>query len=334
MVGDFRPALRNLDRGSSVTLGMRVRLAAITMLLLGAACTAVGSPTPRATPSVVPPPSGSPLATPADRVLTQAELKLRLLEELGPLWYCDPDEYPVARGDEAQLAVERFGEMQRDAEAFAAIVADLGHEPTDTFSAADKLEIYRLWKRLNAILLEPAGGGGFAFDFLTMPAAGADEGTRTRGIIDARGVVSIVRQEAGLEPACPICLARGTLIDTPAGAIPVERLRIGDPVWTIDASGRRTSGRVVAIGKVGVPSTHRVVDLVLDDGRHVRASAGHPLSDGRRLGDVRPGDLVDGARVLSARTVRYDGGATFDLLPGGPTGVYWADGLPLGSTLD
>jgi hypothetical protein len=31
--------------------------------------------------------------------------------------------------------------------------------------------------------------------------------------------------------------------------------------------------------------------------------------------------------------VRYDGGATFDILPGGVTGAYWANGVLLGSTL-
>jgi hypothetical protein len=42
---------------------------------------------------------------------------------------------------------------------------------------------------------------------------------------------------------------------------------------------------------------------------------------------------VDGARVVSAMLERYDGGVTFDLLPTGPTAVYFADGVPLGSTL-
>ncbi len=82
-----------------------------------------------------------------------------------------------------------------------------------------------------------------------------------------------------------------------------------------------------------MPATHQVVRLALEDGRIVRASPGHPLVDGRKLGDIRAGDVVDGATVVSATLERYDGGSTFDLLTDAPTQAYFADGIPLGSTL-
>jgi len=37
--------------------------------------------------------------------------------------------------------------------------------------------------------------------------------------------------------------------------------------------------------------------------------------------------------VAGAERTPYRSGTTFDLLPSGPTGTYWADGIPLGSTL-
>ena len=37
--------------------------------------------------------------------------------------------------------------------------------------------------------------------------------------------------------------------------------------------------------------------------------------------------------MTSVGRVRYDGGATFDILPAGATGLYWANGVLLGSTL-
>ena len=104
-------------------------------------------------------------------------------------------------------------------------------------------------------------------------------------------------------------------------------------VWTTDELGRRVVGRVLTVGSTPVPTTHRVVHLVLSDGRTVDVFPGHPLPDGRLLGDLRPGDEVDGATVASAALVSYDGGATFDLLPSGPTGTYWANGILLGSSL-
>jgi hypothetical protein len=37
--------------------------------------------------------------------------------------------------------------------------------------------------------------------------------------------------------------------------------------------------------------------------------------------------------VANAALLAYAGAATWDLLPAGTTHVYWADGVPLGSTL-
>jgi hypothetical protein len=140
-------------------------------------------------------------------------------------------------------------------------------------------------------------------------------------------------REASGPPPCPLCLARGILIDTPDGPVPVEHLRSGMTVWTADADGRRIPARVLQVGSTPVLPSHQVVHLVLADGRTVDASPGHPLPDGRTLAELRPGDAVDGSTVTSADLIAYDGGATFDLLPSGPTGAYWANGIPLGSTL-
>jgi hypothetical protein len=275
-----------------------------------------------------PPPSSSPGAP-----LTITALKFRLIDELGPLWYCDRDFYPIARADEADLAVKRFGEVQANREAFAAILGRMGLGADATFSADQKLAIYRAWKQLNAIILDPAGDGRYHFDYVNMPAPGASEGRRTVGTIDAGGSIAIEQQQAAGQPPCPICLARGTRIATPDGDIAIEDIRVGMRVWSIDEADRRVVETVVQVGQTPVPASHEVVRLVLDDGRVLHASPGHPLADGRRLGTLQTGDRVDGATVISATLERYDGGSTFDLLPGGPTGIYFADGVPLGSTL-
>jgi hypothetical protein len=65
----------------------------------------------------------------------------------------------------------------------------------------------------------------------------------------------------------------------------------------------------------------------------VDVSPGHPLIDGRRAGDLAPGDGYDGATVVSAELIGYAGGRTFDVLPAGDTGFYWANGVLLASTL-
>jgi hypothetical protein len=104
-------------------------------------------------------------------------------------------------------------------------------------------------------------------------------------------------------------------------------------VWTLDADGGRAVAPLLAIGSVHAPADHQVVHLVLADGHELWASPGHPLADGRRLGDLRPGDTVDGSEVVSSERVAYTGGSTFDILPAGVSGAYWADGVALRSTL-
>ena len=82
-----------------------------------------------------------------------------------------------------------------------------------------------------------------------------------------------------------------------------------------------------------VPSSFQVVKLRLDDGRTVAASWSHPTSDERVLGDYKMGDVLDGALVATVEYVPYNSGATYDLLPSGSTGLYWANGILLKSTL-
>jgi hypothetical protein len=76
-----------------------------------------------------------------------------------------------------------------------------------------------------------------------------------------------------------------------------------------------------------------MVHLVLDDGRELFVSPGHPTIDGRTVGELVSGEMYNGAFVISAEHVLYNEGATFDLLPSGDTGFYWADGILVGSTL-
>jgi hypothetical protein len=80
------------------------------------------------------------------------------------------------------------------------------------------------------------------------------------------------------------------------------------------------------------PHGHEVVRLALADGRVVFVSPGHPTLDGRRVADLANGARYDGSTIVSAARVAYSG-FTYDVLPSGPTGTYFANGILLGSTL-
>jgi len=309
-----------------VTTPMNIRILCIaTLALVATACSPGGGPTPG--PTIIPGPTGG-------ATLNASELRVLLIDRFGPLWHCDQDEYPVGR-DETEGMRERWPQVIADVELLAVIIDRLGLSSTDPSDLTDaqRLEVYRQWKVVVAVSLEPIGNDRYRFDYLARPVGGAAEGTRTAGIIDDSGEITIEQQARAGEPMCPICLARGTLIDTPAGAVQVEGLRLGDPIWTLTVDGRRVAGIVIALGSTTAPPNHEVVRLVLEDGRTVTASPGHPLADGRLIGDLRPGDVVDGSPVADVVREPYASTETFDLVSSGDVGVYFAGGIPLGSTL-
>ncbi len=130
------------------------------------------------------------------------------------------------------------------------------------------------------------------------------------------------------------CLSGDTMIETPIGAVRVTDLKVGMPVWTLDATGVRTQAVVAQTVRRPVSSGASIVHLALSDGREVMVSAGHPTTDGRTIGDLVVGDVLDGARVVKADTIPYDQPAKYDLLPAGETGSYWANGIPMNSTIE
>jgi hypothetical protein len=304
---------------------MNGRVLLLAVLALAAAACAPSGRGPTPGPTIIPGPTGGGSFGPA-------ELRLLLTDRFGPLWYCDRDEYPVGR-DEQQAALDTWPEMQAENELFRAIAGRLGIDVDGDVSDAEVLAIYRPWKAALAVQLDEIGADAYRFDYLAQPVGNAAEGTRTSGTIRTSGEITIEQQAPAGEPMCPICLARGTLIDTPAGPVPVERLRLGDPIWTLTTDGRRVAGSVIALGSTAAPPDHIVVRLVLEDGRTITASPGHPLADGRLLGDLRPGETVDGSRVSEAIREAYASAETFDLVSSGETGIYLAGGIPLGSTL-
>ncbi|HTP03041.1 MAG TPA: Hint domain-containing protein [Anaerolineales bacterium] len=287
---------------------------------------------PGGIPNVTVPPAPSaepptPLPTLASASLTPTELKYRILDQFPNFFYCDPDYYPVARSDEGEVAKERFPELQNDQEEFQAILA-LNHlSGMTTFTDGQKLLIYREHKKLAALHFQLIADQ-YQFQLTT----GGDQAYNIQGTIDGSGHINVQEKTAAFA-TCPICLAAHTRIDTPRGAVMVEEIKPGDVVWTVDASGMRVAAPVTQVARVPVSLGHILVHVVLDDGRELWASPGHPTADGRRLVQLQPGDRLDGSWVISAEQVAYDGMATYDVLPAGPTGYYWADGILMGSTL-
>ncbi|MDD5082609.1 MAG: Hint domain-containing protein [Dehalococcoidales bacterium] len=306
----------------------RIILAGFSILLLAgilmAGCVpqTTSSATPLSpTPSISTSPSGN---------LAEPDLEYRLFASFDNIFWCDPDFYPVARpGQEQVEADQQFPSIRADTAEFTAILAHLGLPVKADYTDAEKLSIYREYKKLTyAVQMTPVNGG---YQFVLR--VGQGQGSTIKGTISSGGVIDVTSRETSFN-TCPICLVAGTTIAAPGGPVAVERIRAGDTVWTQDPSGNRVAAEVLMTGSTPVPASFRVVSITLSDGRSVTASPGHPTAAGGRvLGDYKVGDALQGATVTGVEMAPCAGGATYDLLPSGGTGLYWANDILLHSTL-
>jgi hypothetical protein len=288
--------------------------------LLVAATIACGSATPA-------PVVGTPLTVP--------QLEFAVMDSAGKPVYCDPDFYPIARqGGEQAKAISTYPQIKADAEVYAAIAAH-EHLPSGDLTDEQKLTAYRAWKLLRALTLtETYSGKEYVFQYRVQSKSGSAAYEMVAGTVRVDGVVTVSSRTASGAPNCPICLAAATIIDTPRGPVRVTEVRVGMIVWTQRADGSRVAGAVLATGSMAVPAGHMMVHLVLGDGRELLVSPGHRTADGRALGALKQGDRVDGSTVVRWELVPYAGERTYDILPAGATGHYWANGILLSSTLN
>jgi hypothetical protein len=275
---------------------------------------------------------GSAAPAPVGAPLTITQLKFAVLDSVGLPVYCDPDSYPIARqGGEQASAIAKYPQIQADTELYSTILAHEKLSATDV-NDQEKLIIYRVYKNLNALTLTKAGDS-YTFSLRVRSTSGSASYLMVSGTVRVDGVVTVTSRTPTGAPNCPICLAAATLISTPNGDIRVTEIKPGMLVWTASADGARIAKPVLEIGSTQVPAGHMMVHLVLADGRELLASPGHRTADGRALGSLAVGDPLDGSTITQWELVAYSGDRTYDLLPAGPTGSYWANGILLSSTL-
>ncbi len=264
--------------------------------------------------------------------LTVDQLKFKVMDTVGVPVFCDPDFYPIARlGGEQASADTYYPQIRADAEVYSAIVA---HEnlPSGDLDEAQKLTLYRAFKRLRALVLTKTDDS-YSFEFRAEKLGSNNTIELVDGSVLIDGVVTVTSRTPSGMPPCPICLAAATLIATPNGDVRVTDVKPGMLVWTVSNDGTRIAAPVLEVGSMPVPSGHVMVHLGLADGRELLASPGHRTADGRPLGTLAAGDEVDGSIVTTWELVPYAGERTYDILPAGTTGRYWANGILLSSTL-
>ena len=282
---------------------------------------------PTATPTPVPSPSPAPSPN-GGAASALNDFKYRLVAQFGAPFFCDPDLYPVAHEVADETIIQRVADLKKTLPEYQAILRHLGLASTTNLSIEQTRAVYAEGKLLDSITLKPVGD---QYEF-SLRVGASRSGEAVSGVIDPSGAITVAsRTPAALN--CPICLAVNTLIDTPQGQIAIQDVQPGIPVWTLDAIGARRAAPVLEIIRRPVPVGFGIVRVVLDDGRQVLVSPNHPLLDGRVIGELNAGDFLDGAFVQSAVREPYAGEWTFDILPEGVSGAYWANGILLKSTL-
>jgi hypothetical protein len=262
------------------------------------------------------------------RVFTLPELKYKLFAEFDVFWV-NPHLWPIVReGEEQQEALARFAVIRADETEFQAILAYLSLSFKESYTDEEKLLIFRQHQKLALAMEMTTSGSGYTF----VLREGEGDGWRYEGTISTAGEIRITKKEPSLN-IYPICLTLGTLIDTPSGRVPVENLAPGMLVWSVDESGRPMAVPILKTSRTGIPQDFKVITILLADGRSVSASPRHPSAAGIALAEYRVGDELDGSAILSIAYSPYPDGFTFDLLPGGKTGCYRANGILLKSTL-
>lgn len=132
---------------------------------------------------------------------------------------------------------------------------------------------------------------------------------------------------------CPICLSGDTVIDTPNGQVNIKELNQGMEIFTQDVSGNKQIGKIMKTGKTLVLPDHKMVRIVLADNRELYGSPSHPTTNGKTLGELQAGDILDNSKIKNVEIIPYTGAYTYDILPSGDTGFYWANGILIKSTL-
>lgn len=136
--------------------------------------------------------------------------------------------------------------------------------------------------------------------------------------------------------ACTSCLAEGTLVTTPAGAVGIETLQVGDEVLAVDPVTRATHVR-----KVKAVARHELREtFVIDAGSsHLRVTDEHKIWVSSKSVWLQAGDLAIGDRLLVldgteireriVEGIRRDGACVtvFDISLEGSERAFFADGV-------
>ncbi|MBX3063282.1 MAG: Hint domain-containing protein [Anaerolineae bacterium] len=291
------------------------------------------------------------VAAQQEEKLSVAELKYKVIDYFGGIdgglpgrgkagiMYCDGYAHPIpVLSVEKEDAVRYFEVIRQNSSVYTAILNRLNLQETTEFTQDEQLSIYRECRDLHAVRLILNSSTPMYKDLFVRYN---NSTYLASGYVEWTGEVAVMNLEPSpLGLLCPLCLTEGTLIDTPKGQVPIEAINVGDMVITSNWRGERVSVPILRVTKIPVEQ-HQIIHLSLNDGTTLDVSGGHPLPNGGIVQGLTLGSRITANSnympsppyVTGIEFALYKGKFTYDILPDGDTGFYWANGIPLASTL-
>jgi hypothetical protein len=176
----------------------------VTAVVLGGCGTSGGSPPSPVATSGSPSSAGSSAAATAATITATAtasvwRLRYTLLSHYPNFAFCDPDLYPVARGDQQAAADAWWASVNRGSPEVLAILAQ--HTLREPLTAAQRLTVYSDHKRLTAIAMTQVALG---YEYqLSISTSGGQPNQTVTGTILLDGSIRETSRRAS-PGGCPI----------------------------------------------------------------------------------------------------------------------------------
>lgn len=128
------------------------------------------------------------------------------------------------------------------------------------------------------------------------------------------------------------CIVHNTLIKTQKGNVCIQDLKKNMKIWSKNRLGKLCLVKIREVKKYKITKPHVIITAQLSDGRFISATSNHPIMQNKTLSQYCLGEVLDGSIIVSYKYSLYTN-YFYDILPLGESGIYYANNIPIVSTL-
>lgn len=128
------------------------------------------------------------------------------------------------------------------------------------------------------------------------------------------------------------CFTSNTEIETLTGKVKIKDIILGTEIWSLNSNGKRVISKVIKTSKSITNNTEMAV-LTLDNEQKLTGTSNHPIFNKSTLGLIKTGESFENIKITNTSTYTSNNEEVFDILPNTDTCVYFANGIPVLSSL-